>query len=144
MELTWVEPGLSESWDQSSNPTPVNFFPGEETFVPVTNSNPSGLSPVEFSNADAEGGFEDNQGLVPTTGAQVYSGSESSPVFAPSSFTLLDVKTGKDGTLTFTAVASVPEPATWVMALLGFAGLAFMGYRGARQKSLPLAGVPPR
>ena len=29
--------------------------------------------------------------------------------------------------------AAVPEPSTWAMMLLGFAGLSFAGYRKARQ-----------
>lgn len=33
-----------------------------------------------------------------------------------------------------TAVAAVPEPSTWVMMILGFAGVGFMGYR---RKSKP-------
>jgi hypothetical protein len=33
-----------------------------------------------------------------------------------------------------TAVAAVPEPSTWAMLLLGFAGIGFMGYR--RRKSI--------
>jgi hypothetical protein len=39
-------------------------------------------------------------------------------------------------TFDFTAApltSSVPEPSTWAMMLVGFAGLAFAGYRGSRQ-----------
>jgi hypothetical protein len=38
-------------------------------------------------------------------------------------------------TVDFTAAAIVPEPSTWAMLLLGFAGLGFVGYRKARPKS---------
>jgi hypothetical protein len=31
-------------------------------------------------------------------------------------------------------LTSVPEPSTWVMMALGFAGLGFMGYRSSRTK----------
>jgi hypothetical protein len=47
-------------------------------------------------------------------------------------------KTGSDGlmgviTYTFTpAVAAVPEPSTWAMMVLGFAGLGYAGYRKTR------------
>jgi hypothetical protein len=34
---------------------------------------------------------------------------------------------------TATAAAVVPEPSTWVMMLVGFAGLGFAGYRRARE-----------
>jgi hypothetical protein len=33
---------------------------------------------------------------------------------------------------------SVPEPATWVMMVLGFAGVGFMAYRGREQRALRL------
>jgi hypothetical protein len=33
------------------------------------------------------------------------------------------------GIFTLTPVAAVPEPSTWAMMILGFAGVAFMAYR---------------
>lgn len=36
--------------------------------------------------------------------------------------------------LRFTSVSGVPELSTWVMLLVGFAGLGFAGYRGARKE----------
>jgi hypothetical protein len=130
LHVTWVEPAepsLNESWDQSSNPTPSFFALGSETDVPVTNSNPSGISVVFFFSRGqfGLGGFEDSLGLVNAAGDQVYSGPESSPVFAPGSFSAADINENM-GTLTFTAV---PEPSTWAMMLLGFAGLGFAGWR---------------
>jgi hypothetical protein len=32
------------------------------------------------------------------------------------------------------AAVTVPEPSTWAMMLLGFAGLGFAGYRASRKK----------
>ena len=45
------------------------------------------------------------------------------------------------GTFTgsMTPVISVPEPSTWAMLLLGFAGLGFVGYRTERGRRLLLA-----
>jgi hypothetical protein len=34
----------------------------------------------------------------------------------------------------------VPEPSTWAMMLLGFAGLGFMGYRASAKRQAVLAG----
>jgi hypothetical protein len=36
-----------------------------------------------------------------------------------------------------TAAGSVPEPSTWAMMLIGFAGLGFAGYRGSRKRIVP-------
>ena len=33
-------------------------------------------------------------------------------------------------------VLTVPEPSTWAMMLIGFAGLGFMGYRASRKRAL--------
>jgi hypothetical protein len=35
----------------------------------------------------------------------------------------------------------VPEPSTWAMMLLGFAGLGFVGYRRQRQRLAGAASV---
>jgi len=40
---------------------------------------------------------------------------------------------GYGGDLTTAQIAAVPEPATWGMMLLGFAGVGFMAYRKRRQ-----------
>jgi hypothetical protein len=44
------------------------------------------------------------------------------------------------GTFVESTVAAVPDPSTWAMMLLGFAGVSFMAYRRSRRdQSLPLA-----
>jgi hypothetical protein len=37
----------------------------------------------------------------------------------------------------FQTGAPVPEPSTWAMMLLGFAGLGFAGYRASRRTTAP-------
>ena len=69
---------------------------------------------------------------------------------APGSHTYTEIAWFSDGTLppdvvpglvrvygTATPVASVPEPSTWAMMLLGFAGVGFIAYR--RKKLAALA-----
>jgi hypothetical protein len=34
------------------------------------------------------------------------------------------------------SVTSIPEPSTWVMMLLGFAGLGYVGYRSRQAASV--------
>jgi hypothetical protein len=41
-------------------------------------------------------------------------------------------------------LAPVPEPSTWAMMLIGFAGLAYAGYRRSRQLASPRAEAPAR
>ncbi len=46
----------------------------------------------------------------------------------------MDVGRGANQNFTLDIVAgAVPEPSTWAMALLGFAGLGYAGYRKAGQ-----------
>jgi hypothetical protein len=39
------------------------------------------------------------------------------------------------------AVASVPEPSTWAMMILGFAGIGFMAYRRSRKNAIALTAA---
>jgi len=53
----------------------------------------------------------------------------------------LDFRTGSDfnyfdDTFVFTNVSSVPEPSTWAMMLIGFAGLGFAGYRSTQRRAV--------
>jgi hypothetical protein len=52
---------------------------------------------------------------------------------------LIPVGEGWPGNLSATQqmVVGVPEPSTWALILLGFAGLGFVGYRSRRAPSLP-------
>jgi hypothetical protein len=57
-----------------------------------------------------------------------------------SSATLLLVDgNGHFSTTTFDTVAAVPEPSTWAMMILGFAGIGFMAYR--RKNKMALSAV---
>jgi PEP-CTERM motif len=57
------------------------------------------------------------------------------PVWTDVSVSLDDFVFGGSGTVTITerSVTSTPEPSTWAMMLLGFAGLGFAGYRASRK-----------
>jgi hypothetical protein len=45
------------------------------------------------------------------------------------------------GDFDFIAESSIPEPSTWGMMLLGFAGLGFAGYRKAKSGRAALPAV---
>jgi PEP-CTERM motif len=48
---------------------------------------------------------------------------------------------GVDGTTFTSAVSAVPEPSTWAMMLLGFAGVGFMAYRRKSKPALMAAAA---
>ncbi len=67
-------------------------------------------------------------------GPQAYSGDESAPAFLTGVYDGLNLGTGAAAIVTISSGASpVPEISTWAMMLLGFAGLAFAGYRASRR-----------
>ena len=70
-------------------------------------------------------------------GDQLFSGPSSSPIFLTGSFPLYSAfSPGPDPDALLT-VTAVPEPSTWAMMILGFAGVGFMAYR--QRKSAMLA-----
>jgi PEP-CTERM motif len=69
-------------------------------------------------------------------GDQIYSGTPSAPFFAPGVFALTQY--GADENKYTLTISAVPEPSTWAMMILGFAGIGAMTYR--RRKSAMLAG----
>ena len=44
-----------------------------------------------------------------------------------------------DSFVTISPESTVPEPSTWAMMLLGFAGLGFSGYRASRRTGMAAA-----
>jgi hypothetical protein len=68
-------------------------------------------------------------GLTQFISTIVFTGSPADPDFTIGSFTLTNPVLRLADTLTISAVASVPEPSTWAMMVLGFMGVGFMAYR---------------
>jgi hypothetical protein len=72
-------------------------------------------------------------------GTQLYTGLESDPTFVVGVYSGLNWDTGLTDTLTIsadTSVSAVPEPSTWAMMILGFAGIGFMAYRRKAKPAL--------
>ena len=61
-------------------------------------------------------------------GPDLFTGNPADPVFTLGSFNLANPFFGQNDVLTISAVAAVPEPSTWAMMILGFAGVGFMAY----------------
>ena len=71
------------------------------------------------------------------TGCQLLAGSA---ILGPGAYYLQLSGTGGGtsgygGNLSATQVGAVPEPATWAMLLIGFAGVGFMAYRRRNQNT---------
>jgi PEP-CTERM motif len=98
----------------------LSEIPEQACFLGVcTNSGPLDAD-LAFTADTADGffsaGLEDSGEDFSATGTLTASGASS-------------------GLFETAAVAGVPEPSTWAMMLLGFAGLGFAGYRRAREPS---------
>lgn len=138
LEASYSDSAYSGTWEQSSNPTPIQYQAGVATVIPVWDvTGDLGITDSEISyyNSAWSGGFD------VWAGPQIYTGSESAPVFAAGSFSgLYDPlpPTLSGGVLTFTVV---PELSTWGMMLTGLAGLASLAAAGRRPA---LAGVTGR
>jgi hypothetical protein len=97
---------------------------GNATSVPGCISCETGVDDINFALGDSNyssGTFHLNPGVNAITGQFI--GSVSF------------------GDFDFVAESSIPEPSTWVMMLLGFAGLGFAGYRKAKSGRAALPAV---
>jgi len=79
--------------------------------------------------------------LVGFTGGSIF--EEFLGTLNPDGFTRTEVDSayeGNGGSVgSISAIASVPEPATWAMMVLGFCGLGFMAYRRTSKPALMVA-----
>jgi hypothetical protein len=131
--VQWVESdaGINASWEQNSAPTPNSFESGVSTDVPVWNFTSTGTtsvgpySRIVWYNAGDLGLFDTPGGAFSLFGPQAYTGPESTPQFLTGVYQATNVA----ATVT---ISSIPEPSTWAMMGLGFAGLAFAGFRTRR------------
>jgi hypothetical protein len=131
LKVTWDEPaggGVMASWLQSSDPTPSDYGTDMATTVPVTDFTGT-IGPytsIAFYNAVLDGGFSifapgNPTALWAVQGAQMYTGSEAAPIFAPGVFAVQDFTNGLDGNVSFTVAA--PEPPVWTLMIAGLAAL---------------------
>lgn len=154
---------VQASFDLSSIPGPVdtlgfvvdfagpNGWPSLSTFQAQIFDSGSNAVSATFSYQNFFGsdvhfplGFSAISAVVPTTGYLLFSGASaeidiSSVIFRAAyqnefyrdqSGALIDVA----GTLA--AVTTVPEPSTWAMMILGFAGVGFLAYRRKPMRTL--------
>lgn len=151
LQFSYSEPstGVSFTFDQQSNPTPLSYDSGIGTQVAITNwSGTAGptsyggpFTSMEWYSASAEGGFAPPAGPIDVYGPQIYTGTEANPIFIPGTYKSLYETYGSEcdsytawGTLTITALNSVPEPGSLALfaATLGLLGGAVFLRRRAQ------------
>ena len=109
---------------------------------------PSGAGNIDFSNFLLDGtpglfSLVTVPGAAPETWACCQPGGNGAVTLASGTHTLTFTATNTSNVLgTYSgnfnfAVAPVPEPATWAMMLLGFAGIGLTMRKGRRSRALP-------
>jgi Domain of unknown function (DUF4082)/PEP-CTERM motif len=78
-------------------------------------------------------------GTVTTTANIIYQQATYAPGPSLTDPTTPDGTPGFFGPNISIGSSTIPEPSTWAMMLLGFAGLAFAGYRASRRAAAPVA-----
>jgi hypothetical protein len=96
---------------------PIHEVLSEANLVLGGIANPDGISAADFEAALYVADYAFKDGLLPV--ATFVDGE----VFTPSSYLIAPALTSP----------AIPEPSTWAMMLLGFAGLGFVGYRSTRK-----------
>jgi hypothetical protein len=122
-----------------------NLQPGNAVYtggsfsLQVLFGNPSGVSPNAIFSATVNGQVKQGQnGSVwidfdNTVQNFSWAGGTFSLKMEDVSSFAVNASNTATGNLTLTQVAPVPEPATWAMMLLGFAGVGFLAYRRKNQ-----------
>jgi hypothetical protein len=146
--VSWTESseGVTASWEQSATPTPLGYQIGQYTDVPISDFKSTGALTIgpysdvlwfngglSLNDVPYGGLFSTPDGYFVLVGPQAYTGPESAPVFQTGTYEGEDYFNNfAAATVTITAVSTgVPEPSTWVMLLMGFAGLAAAFRAGA-------------
>ena len=93
---------------------------------------------IVFFNSSDLGGLDSVFSCLPDLiGAQLYTGSESDPIFLAGVFQLMDMQTGAWYTLTACETPAMPEPSTVLMLVSGL----FVVGLGFKRRSLKPADV---
>jgi hypothetical protein len=156
-----VQPDFSGNLFEGVISDPTNVFgAGDLDFIIVVDNEPGSIHSIERVTTSSFAGFKTDvgysagfPGIPPTTvdrltaatigfnfSGGIAPGSDSAQIAIETNatrFTSGFLSAFNTGSATITGFApSVPEPSTWAMLLVGFAGLGYAGYRQARQATL--------
>jgi PEP-CTERM motif len=120
----------------SASPTPTSFKAGSFAVlddIPLLIDGVSEVDSIFFYNSSLKGGIaiaNPSLTLLNQSGPMIYGGSEQSPTFAPSSFSLANLGgsvLGNAFTLVISDSQSVPEPGTWLLLGMGLLSVLAAG-----------------
>ena len=131
---TGLFPDQSATFELPQSPVPdsvvaAQYFIIDSVPGKIGNNEATDLGPMTFYAAP-HGGLTAG-GLYDLSGDQLFTGAESAPTFTPGVYTLAN---SLSESIDFVTLTAVPEPATWAMMLMGFAGLGWAGYRRANRR----------
>ena len=136
---TWI---TVATWQQSSSPTPITVT-NAYAEVPISNWSTDTLvllqqTSILYGNSSSGNSFSFSNNPYVFVGPQVYKGTDSAPFF-PASMTLGSIMLDGDAftsrlTLGRTSGGSfdTPEPSTWALLLVAFAGACIAGRASSR------------
>ena len=136
LQATWAldEFGVVATWDQSSDPAPLDYATGLGTKIAIWDFSSAYVGPytaIVYFNASTGDTFVTPDGAYYVGGPQAYLGSEDAPMFAPGVFH------GTYDTLASTlTLTAVPEASTWALTVAGFAATAALSFYRRRRVSL--------
>ena len=118
----------------ASNVADALLGPGDEIFGAVILSTFEGGSTFDFSyQGDLLLGVIDGFADITVNGAEVSIGDPGDDTVINLGSFGPNIDLTISGVGTFVVGGAVPEPSTWAMMLLGFAGLGIVGYRQTRR-----------
>jgi hypothetical protein len=117
---------------------PTSFGPGGRTLANGGSGDPFGLdASYAIPYLSVPKGYMSGS---PLSGSSTFDGQTLASLgLTPGTYVYTWGAPADDGSLT--VKIAIPEPATWAMILLGFAGLGFAGYRAARKSAAVTARI---
>ena len=138
--------------NDTTSPYLITNVTGTETYLGVTQTI-TGVAPVNSYGANdnllsylPNPNYFSLSGLSFNTSSDVYNiGFITNPPYAFDGYVIIQRSTDLAGTFPFgvgpitVTISAVPEPSTWAMMILGFAGVGFMAYRRKSKSSFRFA-----